>query len=171
MTQSTFSRVAGVLQAEGVSAVSLAEEFGTPLYVYSRSALTHAYHAYADACQGRRATIHVAVKANSNLAVLNVFARLGAGFDIVSLGELERVLAAGGRADNTVFSGIGKSVAEMREALNAGVKCFNVESIPELHAQCRRQVLQRRIDTGIARAERSRESGRQTSAGIAARES
>ena len=134
MTQSAFSRVDGVLQAEGVSAVSLAEEFGTPLYVYSRSALTHAYHAYADACEGRRATIHVAVKANSNLAVLNVFARLGAGFDIVSLGELERVLAAGGKADNTVFSGIGKSVAEMREALNAGVKCFNVESIPELHA-------------------------------------
>ena len=134
MTQSAFSRVDGVLQAEGVSAVSLAEEFGTPLYVYSRSALTHAYQAYADACQGRRATIHVAVKANSNLAVLNVFARLGAGFDIVSLGELERVLAAGGKAENTVFSGIGKSVAEMREALNAGVKCFNVESIPELHA-------------------------------------
>src|SRR5271170_8103465 len=132
MTQSAFSRVAGVLQAEGVSAVSLAEEFGTPLYVYSRSALTQAYHAYADACQGRRATIHVAVKANSNLAVLNVFARLGAGFDIVSGGELARVLAAGGKAENVVFSGVGKSAEEMREALLAGVKGFNVESIPEL---------------------------------------
>ncbi|MGV7244124.1 diaminopimelate decarboxylase [Caballeronia sp. M23-90] len=134
MTQSVFSRADGVLQVEGVSAASLAEQFGTPLYVYSRSALTDAYQAYADACKGRRATIHVAVKANSNLAVLNVFARLGAGFDIVSSGELARVLAAGGKAENTVFSGVGKSVWEMREALDAGVKCFNVESIPELHA-------------------------------------
>ncbi|MDB5837718.1 MAG: diaminopimelate decarboxylase, partial [Caballeronia sp.] len=134
MTQSAFSRADGVLQVEGVSAVSLAEQFGTPLYVYSRSALTDTYQAYADACTGRRATIHVAVKANSNLAVLNVFARLGAGFDIVSSGELARVLAAGGKAENTVFSGVGKSVAEMRVALDAGVKCFNVESIPELHA-------------------------------------
>jgi diaminopimelate decarboxylase len=123
-----------VLHAEGVSAASLAEQFGTPLYVYSRDALTRAYHAYADACAGRRATVHVAVKANSNLAVLNVFARMGAGFDIVSSGELARVLAAGGKAENTVFSGVGKSAAEMREALEAGVKCFNVESIPELHA-------------------------------------
>jgi diaminopimelate decarboxylase len=134
MTQSAFSRADGVLQVEGVSAASLAGQFGTPLYVYSRSALTDAYRAYADACTGRRATIHVAVKANSNLAVLNVFARLGAGFDIVSSGELARVLAAGGKAENTVFSGVGKSPAEMREALDAGVKCFNVESIPELHA-------------------------------------
>ncbi|CAH2777619.1 MAG: Diaminopimelate decarboxylase (EC [uncultured Caballeronia sp.] len=134
MTQSAFSRAEGVLQVEGVSAASLAEQFGTPLYVYSRSALTDAYKAYADACNGRRATIHVAVKANSNLAVLNVFARLGAGFDIVSSGELARILAAGGKAENTVFSGVGKSAAEMREALDAGVKCFNVESIPELHA-------------------------------------
>lgn len=134
MTQSAFSYVDDVLHAEGVSAASLAEQFGTPLYVYSRSALTEAYHAYADACDGRRAKIHVAVKANSNLAVLNVFARLGAGFDIVSAGELARVLAAGGKAENTVFSGVGKTAAEMREALDAGVKCFNVESIPELHA-------------------------------------
>jgi diaminopimelate decarboxylase len=133
-THPVFSRPDGELQVEGVSAVSLAQQFGTPLYVYSRSALTSAYQAYADACIGHRATIHVAVKANSNLAVLNVFARLGAGFDIVSSGELARVLAAGGKADNTVFSGVGKSVTEMREALDAGVKCFNVESIPELHA-------------------------------------
>ena len=102
--------------------------------MYSRTALTDAYKAYADACDGRRATIHVAVKANSNLAVLNVFARLGAGFDIVSSGELARVLAAGGKAENIVFSGVGKTAAEMREALDAGVKCFNVESIPELDA-------------------------------------
>ncbi|ACC71974.1 diaminopimelate decarboxylase [Paraburkholderia phymatum] len=132
MTQSAFAYVDGVLHAEGVSAVSLAEQFGTPLYVYSRDALTKAWHAYADACAGRRATVHVAVKANSNLAVLNLFARMGAGFDIVSGGELARVLAAGGKAENTVFSGVGKSVAEMRDALAAGVKCFNVESIPEL---------------------------------------
>ncbi|SAK94060.1 diaminopimelate decarboxylase [Caballeronia calidae] len=134
MSDSAFHYVDGVLHAEGVSAASLAEQFGTPLYVYSRDALTRAYHAYADACAGRRATVHVAVKANSNLAVLNVFARMGAGFDIVSSGELARVLAGGGKAENTVFSGVGKSAAEMREALEAGVKCFNVESIPELHA-------------------------------------
>ncbi|WP_250507564.1 diaminopimelate decarboxylase [Caballeronia sp. GAFFF3] len=134
MSDSAFHYVDGVLHVEGVSAASLADQFGTPLYVYSRDALTRAYHAYADACAGRKATVHVAVKANSNLAVLNVFARMGAGFDIVSSGELARVLAAGGKAENTVFSGVGKTVAEMREALEAGVKCFNVESIPELHA-------------------------------------
>ncbi|MDR5821134.1 diaminopimelate decarboxylase [Caballeronia sp. LZ043] len=134
MSDSAFHYVDGVLHAEGVSAASLAEQFGTPLYVYSRDALTQAYRAYADACAGRNATVHVAVKANSNLAVLNVFARMGAGFDIVSSGELARVIAAGGRAEHTVFSGVGKSAAEMREGLEAGVKCFNVESIPELHA-------------------------------------
>ncbi|MDR5780505.1 diaminopimelate decarboxylase [Caballeronia sp. LZ065] len=134
MSDSAFHYVDGVLHAEGVSAASLAEQFGTPLYVYSRDALTQAYRAYADACTGRNATVHVAVKANSNLAVLNVFARMGAGFDIVSSGELARVIAAGGRAEDTVFSGVGKSAAEMREGLEAGVKCFNVESIPELHA-------------------------------------
>ncbi|GAB7521869.1 diaminopimelate decarboxylase [Paraburkholderia sp. 2C] len=132
MTRSAFAHVDGVLHAEGVSAVSLAERFGTPLYVYSRAALTDAWQAYAGACAGRRASVHVAVKANSNLAVLNVFARMNAGFDIVSGGELARVLAAGGKAENTVFSGVGKRAAEMREALAAGVKCFNVESIPEL---------------------------------------
>jgi diaminopimelate decarboxylase len=132
MTRSAFAHVDGVLHAERVSAVSLAERFGTPLYVYSRAALTDAWQAYAGACAGRRASVHVAVKANSNLAVLNVFARMSAGFDIVSGGELARVLAAGGKAENTVFSGVGKSAAEMRDALAAGVKCFNVESIPEL---------------------------------------
>jgi diaminopimelate decarboxylase len=132
MSQSAFTHVDGVLHAEGVSTVALADEFGTPLYVYSRAALTEAYEAYARACAGRRASVHVAVKANSNLGVLNVFARLGAGFDIVSGGELARVLAAGGKAENVVFSGVGKSADEMREALKAGVSCFNVESIPEL---------------------------------------
>jgi len=132
MTSSAFAYVDGVLHAEGVSAVTLAERFGTPLFVYSRAALTEAYQAYAQACIGYQARVHVAVKANSNLAVLNVFARLGAGFDIVSGGELARVLAAGGQAKDVVFSGVGKSAAEMREALDAGVKCFNVESIPEL---------------------------------------
>ncbi|AGK49280.1 diaminopimelate decarboxylase [Burkholderia thailandensis MSMB121] len=132
MTQAAFDYVDGTLHAERVSAADLAERFGTPLFVYSRAALTAAYEAYAKACAGRRASIHVAVKANSNLGVLNVFARLGAGFDIVSGGELARVLAAGGRAQNVVFSGVGKNVDEMRIALEAGVKCFNVESIPEL---------------------------------------
>ncbi|CAN7181246.1 diaminopimelate decarboxylase [Trinickia sp. LjRoot230] len=132
MSYSAFHHVDGVLHAEGVSAIALADQFGTPLYVYSRAALTHAYEAYARACAQRRASVHVAVKANSNLAVLNVFARLGAGFDIVSGGELARVLAAGGKPANIVFSGVGKSADEMREALAAGVKCFNVESIPEL---------------------------------------
>jgi diaminopimelate decarboxylase len=132
MSRSAFTYVDGVLHAEDVSATTLAEEFGTPLYVYSRAALTDAYEAYARACAGRRASVHVAVKANSNIGVLNVFARLGAGFDIVSGGELARVLAAGGMAADVVFSGVGKSALEMREALEAGVKCFNVESLPEL---------------------------------------
>ncbi len=132
MTQPAFHRVDGQLFVEGVPAAALAAQYGTPLYVYSRAALTGTWHAYADACAGRRATVHVAVKANSNLAVLNVFAREGAGFDIVSGGELARVLAAGGKAQNTVFSGVGKHADEMKTALEAGVKCFNVESIPEL---------------------------------------
>lgn len=132
MSHSAFAYVDGVLHAEGVSAVTLAERFGTPLFVYSRAALTEAYEAYAKACEGHRAHVHVAVKANGNLAVLNVFARLGAGFDIVSGGELARVLAAGGQAKDIVFSGVGKSADEMRQALQAGVKCFNVESIAEL---------------------------------------
>ncbi|KMQ80825.1 Diaminopimelate decarboxylase [Candidatus Burkholderia pumila] len=133
MNDSAFHYVDGVLHVEGVSTASLAKQFGTPLYVYSRDALTRAYHAYADACASRKGTVHVAVKANSNLAVLNVFVRMGAGFDIVSAGELARVTAAGGKASDTVFSGVGKSAAEMREALELGVKGFNVESIPELH--------------------------------------
>lgn len=134
MLDPAFHYVHGELHVEGVACGALAEQYGTPLYVYSRAALSAAYHAYADACVGRQgaARIHVAVKANSNLAVLNIFARLGAGFDIVSAGELARVIAAGGKAADTVFSGVGKSADEMTMALQAGVKCFNVESIPEL---------------------------------------
>ncbi|HTJ94466.1 MAG TPA: diaminopimelate decarboxylase [Pararobbsia sp.] len=127
-----FEYIDGALHAENVPLAKLAEQFGTPLYVYSRAALEATYGAYAKACEGHRASIHVAVKANSNLAVLNVFARAGAGFDIVSGGELARALKAGARADRIVFSGVGKTAEEMRVALEAGVKCFNVESIPEL---------------------------------------
>ncbi|WP_310452607.1 diaminopimelate decarboxylase [Sulfuritalea sp.] len=124
------------LQVEAVPLSVLAARFGTPCYVYSRAALTAAYAAYRDALQANglldRALICYAVKANSNLAILNLFARLGAGFDIVSGGELARVLAAGGSADKIVFSGVGKSHAEMRAALEAGIHCFNVESASEL---------------------------------------
>lgn len=120
------------LYAEGVSTQQLAEEFGTPLYVYSRASLEQRYQAYADSLVGRPHLICYAVKANSTLGVLSVLARLGAGFDIVSLGELERVLAAGGNAAKVVFSGVGKQTAEIRRALDVGIKCFNVESVPEL---------------------------------------
>jgi diaminopimelate decarboxylase len=122
--------------AEDVALSDIAKQFGTPTYVYSKKALTDAFNAYEAACVRsngiRRARVHYAMKANSNLAILNVFAKLGAGFDIVSAGELARVLAAGGSADKVVFSGVGKSKSEMIAALKAGVKCFNLESIPEL---------------------------------------
>lgn len=111
---------------------SLAEEFGTPLYVYNRGAIEYAWKEFEQALQGHRHLICYAVKANSNLAVLNILARLGSGFDIVSLGELRRVLAAGGQADRIVFSGVGKSVREMEAALEVGIRCFNVESDAEL---------------------------------------
>ena len=117
---------------EGVSLHAVAEKFGTPCYVYSRAALTAAFEAYRSALAGRHARICYAVKANANLAILNVFARLGAGFDIVSGGELARVIAAGGDPAKVVFSGVGKSRAEMRQALEAGIYCFNVESASEL---------------------------------------
>ncbi len=124
------------LHVEGVALADVAARFGTPCYVYSRAALTAAYAAYRAALQAHgmadRSLICYAVKANSNLAILNVFARLGAGFDIVSGGELARVLAAGGAAEKVVFSGVGKSRAEMRAALEAGIHCFNVESASEL---------------------------------------
>ena len=122
----------GALCVEQVALAAVAERFATPCYVYSRAALTAAYHDYAAALAGRDALICYAVKANSNLAVLNVFARLGAGFDIVSGGELARVLAAGGDPAKVVFSGVGKRPDEMRDALRAGIHCFNVESPSEL---------------------------------------
>jgi len=122
----------GQLFAEGVALSSLAERFGTPTYVYSRAHIEAQYNAYADALQGTSHLVCFAVKANSNLGVLNVLARLGAGFDIVSGGELERVLAAGGKADRVVFSGVGKTREDMRRALEVGVHCFNVESTDEL---------------------------------------
>lgn len=110
----------------------IARQYGTPCYVYSRAALTEAYQQFSTALQGREHLICYAVKANSNLGVLNVLARLGAGFDIVSGGELQRVLAAGGDAGKVVFSGVGKTEAEMRMALDANILCFNVESSAEL---------------------------------------
>lgn len=117
---------------EQISYTQLAEQFGTPLYVYSQDALTQAFHAYQTAFSANRPLICYAVKANSNLSIIRHFAQLGSGFDTVSGGEIARVLKAGGQADKIIFSGVGKSVAEMEFALNAGIKCFNVESLPEL---------------------------------------
>ena len=122
----------GALYVEQVSLADIAAQFGTPCYVYSRAALSDNFRQFTHALQEREHLICYAVKANSNLAILNVFARLGSGFDIVSGGELQRVLAAGGDAHKVVFSGIGKSTAEMCMALNAGILCFNVESAAEL---------------------------------------
>lgn len=117
---------------EAVPLASIAERFGTPCYVYSRTALVAAYSGYRDALAGRNARICYAVKANSNLSILKLFAQLGAGFDIVSGGELARVIAAGGDPGKVVFSGVGKSRAELRAALDVGIYCFNVESPSEL---------------------------------------
>ncbi len=127
-----FQRINGELSAESVSLSRIAETFGTPCYVYSRAALTHSYHAFDSAFSEREHLVCYAVKANPNLAILNLFARLGAGFDIVSGGELQRVVAAGGNPGKVVFSGVGKSADEMRLALEAGILCFNVESESEL---------------------------------------
>ncbi|MDE1999870.1 MAG: diaminopimelate decarboxylase, partial [Burkholderiales bacterium] len=120
------------LYLDDVRLGDLAEQHGTPLYVYSRRAMLAALAPYQRALQGRPHLICYAVKANSNLAVLQTFAQAGCGFDIVSAGELARVLAAGGSASKVVFSGVGKTRAEMATALKAGVKCFNVESTAEL---------------------------------------
>lgn len=117
---------------ENVSFQTLAEEYGTPLYVYSQAALDEALTAYQTAFSGLEPLICYAVKANSNLSILRYFAKAGCGFDIVSGGELARVLAAGGDPAKTIFSGVGKSEAEIRYALESGIKCFNVESLPEL---------------------------------------
>jgi len=120
------------LYAEQVSLAVIAAQFGTPCYVYSRASLTDGWNQFSNALRSREHLVCYAVKANSNLAILNVLARLGAGFDIVSGGELQRVLAAGGDARKVVFSGVGKTVTEMRMALEADVLCFNVESSAEL---------------------------------------
>jgi len=122
----------GELFAEGVTLSAIAERFGTPTYVYSRAHIEAQYRSFTDALDGVPHLVCYAVKANSNLGVLNVLARLGAGFDIVSRGELERVLAAGGKADKIVFSGVGKTREDMRRALEVGVHCFNIESTDEL---------------------------------------
>ena len=120
------------LYVEDVRLADLARAHGTPLFVYSKAAMLHALAAYQRGFAGRKAQICYAMKANSSLAVLQVFAQAGCGFDIVSGGELERVLAAGGDAAKVIFSGVGKTRAEMRRALDAGIGCFNVESEAEL---------------------------------------
>jgi diaminopimelate decarboxylase len=129
---SQFQYRDGMLHAENVPLARIAAQYGTPCYVYSRAALTAAWRDFDAAFAGREHLVCYAVKANPNIGVLNVFARLGSGFDIVSGGELARVLAAGGDPRKVVFSGVGKTAAEMRAALQAGILCFNIESAPEL---------------------------------------
>lgn len=122
----------GQLWAENVSLIELEQQFGTPLYVYSRATLERHWNAFDNAVGAHPHLVCYAVKANSNLGVLNTLARLGSGFDIVSVGELERVIQAGGDASKIVFSGVGKTAKEMKRALELNIKCFNVESEPEL---------------------------------------
>jgi len=121
------------LYVEDLPIKQLAEEFGTPLYIYSRATLERHWHAFDSALGNHPHLICYAVKANSNIGILNIMAKLGSGFDIVSQGELERVLAAGGEASKVVFSGVAKSRAEIMRALEVGIRCFNVESVAELH--------------------------------------
>ncbi|MNJ99671.1 Diaminopimelate decarboxylase [compost metagenome] len=135
---SHFSYQDGVLCAENTPLTQIAQQFGSPTYIYSKAALVENFSAYADACKqhGRNdetALVCYSVKSNSNLAVLNLLGKLGSGFDIVSGGELLRVLAAGGSPRKVIFSGVGKSREEMQLALSHDILCFNVESIPELH--------------------------------------
>lgn len=134
MTSFTLNN--GVLHAEAIALPALAEQFDTPAYIYSRAALEEALREFQDVLgghpAGKNALVCYAVKANSNLAILNIFARMGAGFDIVSGGELQRVLAAGADPKKVVFSGVGKTATEMKLALDAGIFCFNVESAAEL---------------------------------------
>lgn len=129
---SHFSYQNGVLHVENTSLTEIARQFGTPTYVYSKATLIENFSAYADACTGRDALVCYAMKANSNLAILNLLAKSGAGFDLVSGGELLRVIAAGGDPKKCLFSGVGKSRDEMRLALSHDILCFNVESISEL---------------------------------------
>ena len=127
-----LARVGADLQLDGCSLDDLATEFGTPLFVYSQRAMLDAVASYRHALAGRPHLLCYAMKANPSLAVLQTFARAGCGFDIVSIGELQRVLAAGGDPAKVVFSGVGKTRAEMQHALRIGVRCFNVESQGEL---------------------------------------
>jgi diaminopimelate decarboxylase len=127
-----FDYRGGRLFAEDVDLRRIIDEVGTPCYVYSRATLERHWHAFDNVFKGHAHLICYAVKANSNLAVLNVLSRLGSGFDIVSGGELRRVIAAGGHPDKVVFSGVGKSAEDMRYALQLGIRCFNVESLAEL---------------------------------------
>ncbi len=127
-----FNYQNGRLCAEEIDLGEIAAEHGTPCYVYSRATLERHWHAFDDVFAGHDHLICYAVKANSNLAVLNLFARLGSGFDIVSVGELERVIKAGGDPSKVVFSGVAKTAAEMRRALEVDILCFNVESEAEL---------------------------------------
>lgn len=120
------------LFAEDVAVEDIVKAHGSPCYIYSRATFERHWHAFDDALSAHDHLVCFAVKANSNLAVLNILARLGSGFDIVSGGELERVLAAGGDAKKVVFSGVGKTAAEMRRALEVGIRCFNIESEAEL---------------------------------------
>ncbi len=120
------------LYAEDLSVATLAQEFSTPCYIYSRATLERHWHAFNDAFAKQAHLICYAVKANSNIAILNLFARLGSGFDVVSIGEIERVLRAGGDPSKIVFSGVGKKAIEMQRALEIGIHCFNVESEAEL---------------------------------------
>ncbi|HSI25157.1 MAG TPA: diaminopimelate decarboxylase [Methylotenera sp.] len=128
----SFTLKNATLHAENVALDQIAHEFGTPCYVYSQSALTNAFKSFSAGFAGTNHLVCFAVKANPSLAILNLFAKLGAGFDIVSGGELARVLAAGGDPQKIVFSGVGKTEAEMQAALSAGIFCFNVESASEL---------------------------------------
>lgn len=127
-----FNYQNGFLHAEGVSLAEIAKQYGSPCYVYSRNAIETSWLEFDRALKTQKHLVCYAVKANSNIAVLNILAKLGAGFDIVSIGEMERVLRAGGRPDKIVFSGVGKRKDEMKAALRAGIKCFNVESVNEL---------------------------------------
>jgi len=127
-----FNYKNGQLFAEDVSIQTLARKHGTPSYIYSRATLERHWHAFNDAFGDHKHLICYSVKANSNIAILNLLARLGSGFDIVSVGELERVLKAGGKPEKIVFSGVGKRADEMQRALEVGIRCFNIESIGEL---------------------------------------
>ena len=127
-----FRYRSGQLYAEDVPVAGIVEAFGTPCYIYSRATLERHWQAFDQALTGHPHLVCYAVKANSNLAILNLLARLGSGFDIVSIGELERVLAAGGDPAKTVFSGVGKRSVEIERALEVGIRCFNVESSAEL---------------------------------------